>query len=275
MIRGYVRHSPVQKGKWRLLEWSTSFLLAEPERGTFLRISDLKNPVELSLIHKGLLEPQDVSLFLSLLRPGMTVLDVGANVGMYTLLGARRVGPAGRVHAFEPTPRVATALRRNVALNGLDNVIINEAAVGAVAGTATFFLQEASDRNTLGGGVGTPMEVKTITLDGYVTTAGVAKVDVMKMDVEGAEVAALQGGRELFSREEAPVLFLEVNPEALEAAGTSATELHGLLKRYGYLSYPLQTYGGGRYGNVLACKPWHSQLYKHLPLSGGSQSRDA
>jgi FkbM family methyltransferase len=264
LVCGYVRRCPLDKGKWRLLRLASSFLVAEPEPGTFVRVRDLANPVELALVRRGLLEPEDVRLFLSLLRSGMTVFDVGANVGMYTLLAARRVGAAGAVHAFEPTPHVAASLRANVALNRLANVVVNEAAVSDTAGVATLYLQAGSDRNTLADRGGTPTPVRTLTLDDYVAARGLGRVDVMKMDVEGAEVMALGGASQLLSAEDAPVLLLEINPEALEAACSSAAELRGLLAAHGYDCHSLGAYGAGRYCNALAFKAWHRDQFPAL-----------
>jgi FkbM family methyltransferase len=258
LVCGYLRRSPVEKGKWRLLQWASSFLVAEPEPGAFIRVADLENPIELALARRGLVEPQDVRFFLSLLEPGMTVLDVGANIGMYTVLAARRVGPAGRVHAFEPTPAVAGSLLRNIALNALDNVVVNEAAVSDTAGVATLFLGETCDRSSLAGG-GTPVQVEAVTLDGYLADCEVPKVDVVKMDVEGAEARALRGAGRLLAGEDAPVLMLEFNAEALGAAGSSEAELRGLLEWHGYRCQPLHVYGGGMYSNVVALKPWHTE----------------
>jgi FkbM family methyltransferase len=263
LVCGYLRRCPIEKGKWRLLQWASSFLVAEPEAGAFIRVADLDNPIELALARRGLVEPEDVGFFLSLLEPGLTVFDVGANVGMYAVLAARRVGAAGRVHAFEPTPHVAGRLRRNVTLNGLDNVVVTEAAVSDRAGVATFYVQQASDRSSLGGD-GTPVPVQTITLDDYVPAQGLSKVDVMKMDVEGAETLALRGGRRLLAGEDAPVLMLEFNAEALAAMGSSEAELRGLLEGHGYRCQPLHVYGEGAYSNVLALKPWHRERFPAL-----------
>ena len=74
----------------------------------------------------------------------MTVFDVGANVGPYALVAARRVGDRGSVHAFEPTPKSAAGLRRNVGLNGLTNVVVNEVAVSDTAGEVNLYLDEES-----------------------------------------------------------------------------------------------------------------------------------
>jgi len=194
LVCAYTRHFPLRKGKWRLLKWASSFLVVELEPGIFLRISDLENPIELGLAMKGLLEAEDLGLFLSLIQPGMTVFDIGANVGMYTVLAAKRVGAGGRVHAFEPTPQVAEKLRENILLNRLSNVTVQQVAVSDVPGVCTFFLEEECNQNSLVATAGTPIQVKAITLDAYLNAVGMTQVDMIKIDIEGAEAKALRGG---------------------------------------------------------------------------------
>ena len=132
------------------------------------------------------------------LRPGSVYYDLGANVGFLTLVGARLVGSAGHVYAFEPSPGTAAALRSNVLRNGLTNVTVIEAAVGATSGTARFdpVDEEASQLATLldpaqEGGV----EVQVVAIDDFVRD-GARPPDVVKIDVEGAEDAAIAGMRE-------------------------------------------------------------------------------
>lgn len=265
LVCGYVRHSPIEKGKWRLLKWASSFLVLELEPGTFVRLSgSTSDSVEAAIVRRGIIEPEDVRFFLSLLEPGMTVFDMGANLGMYTVLAARRVRANGSVHAFEPTPEVASRFKQNVAINGLANVVVNQKAVAAAEGTATLHLQAGSDLNTLAPGTGTPIEVQTVTLDGYVTAAGLARVDVMKVDVEGAEVMALRGGGDLLSGHNAPAIMIEFNPNALRAMRASVEELFDLLTAHGYRCYRLHSYGEGAcgYSNVLAVKLGHCDHFR-------------
>lgn len=263
-VCGYIRHSPFTVGKWRLMRWASTFLVAELKPGTYVRVSDPEDSVQAAIVRRGILEPKEVQFFLSLLDSGMTVFDVGANLGMYTLLAARRVGPTGRLHAFEPTPVVAERLRNNVRLNELSNVVVNQVAVSDCAGVATFFLREGSDRNTLGSGEGVPIQVPTVTLDGYLESQGLGAVDVLKIDVEGAEVMALRGGARLLTGPGAPVILIEFNTRALKAAGADPAELRGLLEEYGYSCYTLEPYAGENCFNVLACKANHRDRFPVL-----------
>ena len=111
LVLGYVRNVPVGRGKHRLLSAARRFLVAELEPGLYIRVADLEW-VERNVIRHGSYERDTMEVFASLLAPGMTVFDVGANVGPYALVAARRVGDRGSVHAFEPTPKSAAGLRR-------------------------------------------------------------------------------------------------------------------------------------------------------------------
>lgn len=150
----------------------------------------------------------------SSLSEGGVFFDVGANVGFYTLLGAVKVG-AGRVYAFEPLPDNLRYLRTHVDTNGLSNVEIIEAAVAAASGTARF--EEAASR-AMGrlsdeGGI----EVDVVTLDELVASGRVEAPDVIKIDVEGAELDVLKGAREILATRR-PTVFLATHGAEVHAA---------------------------------------------------------
>ncbi len=210
-------------------------LLRRVSRGGKLRVRDgdlvFEGPVEswrvLSQIASGGLEPYESELFLSCLAPGMTVLDVGANIGYYTVHAARAVGPGGRVHAFEPDPRTAQSLRANVRLNALENVTVHELAVSEGPGSRELILSGTASHS----GLSRTMDEKSIVGAAPVEAVALddvldgASVDVMKMDVEGEEPFVLRGMQRTLERSPRLRLFLEFSPASLEAAGSSATEL--------------------------------------------------
>ena len=141
----------------------------------------------------GTAEPEMQRCLQEHVRPGDVVLDLGANVGFFTLISAALVGSSGQVIAYEPVPTVAGALRHNVALNGLDNVHVVEAAVSDGAGQAQIATnasdQEASLVNRRGG---TTLDVRTVSVDDEVARLSVQPAFV-KIDVEGAEDAVVRG----------------------------------------------------------------------------------
>ena len=179
-----------------------------------------------------------------LLTPGMVVLDVGANIGEISLAAAGRVAPGGRVYSFEPSAPLAAQLRRNAALNADLMIEVVPSALGATAGRATLFdaSEDFADGSRHGGVVSlfqshrndVPTgETAVITLDEYVTGAGLARTDLIKIDVEGAELAVLQGASRTLERFRPP-LIIEVQKTTSRAAGYAQRDLLDLLTPLGY-----------------------------------------
>jgi FkbM family methyltransferase len=269
-ILGYLRHVPLERGKYRLMRLFGPSLLVELEPGLFIRPLGL-SAVEVGIIRRGMFEPETVRAFAALLAPGMTVLDVGANVGQFTLVAARRLGPTGRVHAFEPTPELVAHVLSNLELNGLDNVVVNEVAVSDATGHAVLHLVEADDPGVNSIVNRSPgartLEVPTVSLDDYLAERGVGPVDVIKIDIEGAEMPALRGARDLLTGDDSPVLVLEFHPTTLGYSGHSPDDLLGLLNSNGYAFYPIAVYSlhtHDPYLNGIAAKPDHFDRFPAL-----------
>lgn len=159
----------------------------------------------------------------SLIEPGAVVYDLGAAIGFFTVLAARKVGPEGRVLAFEPFGANFERLRHNVALNGFLHVECHEVAVADAPGRATLQLGRAATQGRLTALPGTPasvgsgeVEVGVTTLDAVVA-GGHPPPDIIKMDIEGAEVEALRGASTVL-REHRPALLMEMHGRAAEVA---------------------------------------------------------
>jgi FkbM family methyltransferase len=129
--------------------------------------------------------------------PGDVVVDGGANVGFFALWQGASVGPTGAVHAFEPNPRAFELLRRNVEANGLSWVHCHQLALTAAGGPVmlTGDRRDSSMLRTSGHGDG--VEVASTTLDGFVADHGIERIDVLKLDTEGAEADIIAGGMEV------------------------------------------------------------------------------
>jgi FkbM family methyltransferase len=155
----------------------------------------------------GTYEPEQTALFREHLRPGATVLDVGAHVGYYTLLSSVLVGPVGRVFAFEPNPVNHGFLGRHAAVNGCRNVTVVQAAVSDRDGTARFDFGSGSGTGHLA--EGGALEVRTVALDGFCAEHGITP-SAIKVDVEGAEMEVLRGAEDTVSRAR-PVIFLSTH----------------------------------------------------------------
>ncbi len=165
-------------------------------------------------------------------QPGMRIVDVGANIGYYTVLFSKLTGEAGTVTAFEPDPQARSYLARNLDLNGCRNVTVVSAAVAATTGPATFVRNDI-ERGYLGDGRGA-VEVDTQSLDDHFASAGWPRVELVKMDIEGGETPALSGMLELARRNPRLVLAVEYNPQALERAGFSRKDLANALRAAGF-----------------------------------------
>ena len=191
----------------------------------------------LDALRKGEVESFMAKLFSSVIRPEMMVLDVGAFVGWYALLAARQVGPLGKVYAFEADPRNYQLLTENLWRNKLDERVIPVAkAVSDDAGASAFFLHGGDQsRSSL---IPTDPQAKkivveTVVLDDFFGPA--MKPDVIKMDIEGGEIRALNGMKRLLAPADRSLkLFVECNPLSLGLAGGSGPALVALLRELGF-----------------------------------------
>lgn len=208
--------------------------------GTRVEVT-LGNDNSLCLYVAGSFEPNEFAFLDEVVRPGMTFIDVGANEGYFTLHAARRVGRNGRVVSVEPSSRERLQLDKNVRRNRLRNVTVVPHALADAAGTAR--LQIAAKlhggHNTFGQfayddavAVDTE-EVPLETLDALAERLALGRVDVIKIDVEGAELKVLAGGRKLLATSR-PILLIEANDAALRGQAASTQALLELLRTLDY-----------------------------------------
>jgi FkbM family methyltransferase len=185
---------------------------------------------------KGNYEPFETELLKQHVRRGDVVLDVGANIGYYSLLFARLVGPEGKVFAFEPDPTNFGLLTRNVRRNGYANVVAVPAAVGDRTGKLRLYLCEDNrgDHRTYDSGDGRPsVEVDVVRLDDYLKDFE-RPVAFVKMDVQGSEPAALAGMDGLLRRNPRLKLATEFWPFGLHRSGSSAEGFLRALAGHGF-----------------------------------------
>lgn len=182
---------------------------------------------------KGSYERFTRKLFRRALEPGMRVLDLGANIGYYTLLAGRAVGSTGCVYAFECDPENVRFLRHNVKLNGLADVV---SVVPKAATNHAGFMRFFSDTgNSLRSSLviehrnAHATEVECTRVDDAIEPG---PFDLVKVDVEGVEIDAIRGMEQTLSRAERLVMFVECCPHALSVAGGSVAELLAELERH-------------------------------------------
>jgi FkbM family methyltransferase len=196
--------------------------------------------------YKTWIEAGPVDRLKDLVAPGSTVVDVGANVGFFTLKFASWVGEQGQVIAIEPDIENFETLAAKVTGAGLERrVRLHQAAAAAEAGYVHFQRNElhpGDHRITLGGG---GIEVPTVTIDDLVGAAGAESVSLVKVDVQGAEMLVLAGASRILAKMR-PALFVEVDDGALQALGSSASTLVGYLEAAGYEMHELTNDGPPR-----------------------------
>jgi FkbM family methyltransferase len=183
------------------------------------------------------------------LRPGMTVLDIGAHHGLYSLAASKSVHPRGHVHSFEPSPRERRLLERNLRINLCANVSVHVNALGVTRGRATLFLVEGildgcNSLRSPGDCTNTrAIEVDVVSLDEFTQENAISIIDFMKMDVEGAELSVLQGASRLLSSPARPLILAEISDLRTQPWGYPAREILEFLEQKGF--HWFQTVGQG------------------------------
>jgi len=183
------------------------------------------------LMWAGCYETELVALLKEMLRPGMVFVDVGANVGYFSAIGASLVGPQGSVYSFEADPDCSAKLRQNTAPYPWACVL--HAAVGDKPGECTFF--RSNDPQESGWGTTLPnaedrerISVPAVTLDGELTSRKLRRLDLIKLDVEGAEYRVLRGAEGTIAAFR-PLVYFELNPACLARDGVTTEALLGYL----------------------------------------------
>ena len=190
---------------------------------------------------EGFYEPNQMCFLDSYLKPGMTVMDVGAHNGIYSLFCADKVGVSGKVLALEPSRREFEKLRLNISINQFQNIRIFH--VAAYDSETTLDLKIAktphTGHNTLGNFAyqETTLDdieaVQTSSLNQFIQTENLERVDLIKIDAEGSEMNVLRGAENILEKFH-PVLLLEIFPPALTAHGDTAADIWSFLTGKGY-----------------------------------------
>ena len=178
-------------------------------------------------------EPTVTKKIMLELKPGMTFCDVGGNIGIFTMLAAKLVGPQGRVISFEPVPDNAALIRESAALNGYENIVVHEKLVSSTMGVGKLYLSEYRGSHSMLPGParysGRELEIEAVRLDSF---ESMKQVDLMKIDVEGAELSVIESLGSI----PPPNLIVEFNAERQSAAGNNSAKFLERLKKVGYKS---------------------------------------
>ncbi len=245
MLELLLHRYPFIRGRARISHWlgrySRAGQVVRTRDGAQFRI--LEDPMSRGIDMFGEYEPAQTRLYMALAAPGDTVVDVGANFGWYTVAFARLVGPSGRLIAFEPMPAFAEMARESIGLNEVENVVtLVESGLGQDAGEFVVYrfrdlpMGHASATD-LGRSDAIAHRCKVQRLDDYLHAAGIDRVDLVKIDVEGFESDVLAGAPKLLSRADAPIVAFEVNPECLKHRGLPLDAAQSVLVAAGYTEF--------------------------------------
>lgn len=224
--------------------------------GDLTMFLDLDEHMQSQIYWYGSYNREIAALLRRVLKPGMTVFDVGANIGELTLVSAKLVGPSGTVVSFEPVKRFAEHLEKHVAANRFTSVRLVQAGLSDAPGEATIYVsQEVDPDGTRNDGLGTlfptaqrsqaEQTVQLMTLDQAASEIK-GRVDLIKIDIEGGEYKALLGGRELLQRDR-PDIVLELAEDSCTAAGYRMEDVLNYLGELGYKFWTI-----GRNGRLTA-----------------------
>ena len=194
-----------------------------------------------AILHADTWEPETTATIRDILKPGDTFIDVGANIGWFTLIASREVGEEGRVIAFEPDPESFDILRRNVTVNKCPNVILEKDALSNKRGTIWLYIH---DKNKGGHSLlksderSQRVEVQALTLDEYLQGFE-RKIALVKMDTEGAEGLILEGMQSTIQTQDRMDIVMEFAPNALRPLGTDPEAMLYRLLESNYRAYAI------------------------------------
>ncbi|MET9958207.1 FkbM family methyltransferase [Streptomyces sp. NPDC006326] len=244
-LRAYVRHAPGTLAKARLIDrFLDDHLRTHPVHATVrLRSGDTVSVTTSDVIQRfqylfGEWEPNLSAFLRSRLHPGDTFIDVGAHRGAFSLLASHAVGPHGRVVAIEPHPRFHDDLAAAAAANRRTNIHLVRSAASETNGTLTLYLEDPSNLGHTTAirpsRIHATVEVPTAPLADLLSRADLATTRVIKIDVEGAEAAAIRGLLPAlpYLRADAE-LVVEVTPRLLSKQGESVTGIIDALREHG------------------------------------------
>jgi FkbM family methyltransferase len=193
------------------------------------------DPVISGALAFGVYERYQLDVFRSMIQKDMTILDIGANIGLYTVIAAKCTGERGKVVSFEPEQENFSILTQNISDNDFKNVKPVRAAVADKEGSLVLYISEGNKGNhsiykisdTEG-----EQQVPTVELDSWIENNNIGKVDLIKMDIQGAEPLAFKGMIKTFKTK--PILFLEYDPGSIRTNGHEPLDMLKTLLSHGY-----------------------------------------
>ena len=250
IFRWYFSKFPVRKGKMPLLNFISWMGLTNKVKTQKTFDEDIKINLDLEdWIQKQIyffgryeVEKKETLLWKKILKEGQTIFDIGANIGYYSLMASKRIGN-GKIYAFEPVKQTFERLTKNVKLNNFKNIKLNNLAVSNEVGTVDIYV--ANSKNTGTSSItkhmhfnGDKQTVKSVTIDHFIKSNNIEAMDIVKIDVEGAEMMVIEG-MEKSLRKFNPIVMIELIDERLKAAGSSIKEAYDFFEKLNYKPYQL------------------------------------
>jgi FkbM family methyltransferase len=193
------------------------------------------------LLHKiGIMGAGETNLFGKLIKPGMTVIDIGANQGLYSLLFSRLVSDSGRVFSFEPNPTLFNALQRNIILNSAENIQAFPVALGSTEARMTLYSSLINSGDNRMGSKPFFHEASSVAVERFDKILPQIKADFVKIDVQGWEMNVVEGMSGLFEASPSVSVLMEFWPKGLKQAGTHPKDLLAFFARKGFTIHRLE-----------------------------------
>lgn len=246
IIRWYSLHLPFPHKGLKYFEWLLRRFNLQKERyvkklpdGLLMELS-ANDHIEKYLFWYGAYEKKEVTTMQTLLNADSVLVDIGANIGYYSLMAAKRI-TAGHIYSFEPVTKNLEKLERNISLNRFAIIHPIQAAVSNVSGSTTIYI--SGDDNSGMSGLrsaenfsGQSETVKCLTLDEAVSEYNLPKIDLIKIDVEGSEITVLQGMTKTRA-EQKPIILIEVSAATLSMYNERIETIYQVLSADQYIAY--------------------------------------
>jgi len=240
-------------------------LLTLPDFNIYVRLDDWAIGARIAVRRTH--EPHVTRVIRALLQPGTVMIDIGANIGYYTLLAAARIGSTGKVIAFEPNVDNCTLLHKSLQANNFANVVLHNVAVAEVEGVVSLHISDSNGSIVPDHLLARPYHVRTVRLDDVLRDE--TRIDLIKMDIEGAEGRALQGMHRVIQRC-APMIVTELHPAALQAVSHMTPEEYlNALRALGYGLCVIHRTTGPHatpQSNAQIMQAWAASQFDHVDL---------
>ncbi|MFH1292185.1 MAG: FkbM family methyltransferase [bacterium] len=206
-----------------------------------------RDPVVSGALMLGVYETFEALQIQKKLKPGMVAIDIGANIGYYTAMAAKSVGHSGKVFAFEPDPENFSFLKKTVALNQFQNVECNRIGISNSEGRGQLYLspENMGDHRIYTSPAGRQsIEIEMMSIDFFMKKNGLQRVDLIKMDIQGAEGLAIQGMRKVIADNPHIKMFTEFWPQGIERTGLSPSSILRTIEEMGFKIFMINKKNG-------------------------------